>query len=91
MSKLSDHTEPLPAASCELFKGLCVIGLGDAAGGLRLGQRSQFLKGKRTNEHNCLGPFGWGEVSRPVETPSYFSAGRASGGQSLLIPQTLSV
>lgn len=51
MSVLSDHAEPSQAASCETFKGLCVIGLGDGggagAGGLRRGQRSQFLKGKK--------------------------------------------
>jgi hypothetical protein len=32
VSVLSDHAEPPQAASCELFKGLCIIGLGDAVG-----------------------------------------------------------
>lgn len=46
---LSDHAEPSQAASCETFKGLCVIGLGGGGRvqGDRRGQRSQFLKGKK--------------------------------------------
>lgn len=94
MSVLSDHAEPSQAASCETFKGLCVIGLGDGGGGgcrgTETGTKKSVFKRKKINEHNSLGPFGWGVVLGHTGTlflfPSYFSTSRGPFGQRLIDP-----
>lgn len=71
MSVLSDHAEPSQAASCETFKRLCVIGLGDRGRGqgTEMGTKKSVFKRKKINEHNSREPFGWSMVLGHIETP----------------------